>query len=477
MSVLDKSKPIYLVQAEVTPGRHLCLPFGIMFVGKALARAGWRVRLFHLCSGEEQQLFDAINDEKPLFLGVSSQIGSMVKWLIMVSKRAHRMGVPVVWGGPFASMVPKLVLGEDYVKYVVLGEGEKNTPLLADAIAAGEKPKGVPGVGWSEGEEVHMEPPAEIETDLDQFEPGWELVPLEKYYGHLMGRKEKFFHIPFSRGCPFNCGFCYNRIFPSQKRWRSHSPEYYRAQLEYLNKHLPEPMDALSLIGDNALGRPEKGKELIQGLGMPWSGVLRIELVDEDFVRWAGETGCLYIGFGFETASDRLQKVYDRHNTAEQFRRGVELFRGSGTMVSLGVMFFGPTETLQERRETIELIEELYLLNDNLICAANAFFPQPGTTLWSRCIEEGFNPPADLEEWSVRYIDFMRVHGWTPRKWARVYTTFQMLYGSPLSLNTLKPGRRRSRLYKRLWDFSFRLPVEEAVRARARIASRIRRPG
>ena len=130
----NRKKPVYIVQAETNPEAHYNLPFGLMFIGKALMNAGWKVKLFHLFPGRDQELYNAIKQEQPLFLGVSSMIGSGLRWLVKVSKDAHRMGVPVVWGGPFASMVPEVLLREDHVMYVVVGEAEKNIAALAEPL-------------------------------------------------------------------------------------------------------------------------------------------------------------------------------------------------------------------------------------------------------------------------------------------------------------------------------------------------------
>jgi anaerobic magnesium-protoporphyrin IX monomethyl ester cyclase len=466
MNAKMNDRPIYLVQAEVFSDRHIYLPFSIMFLGKALVNAGWRVRLFHLHPGEESRLYQAIREEEPLFMGVSSIIGASLKRLVNISRDVHEMGVPLVWGGPFASMVPEIVLKSGYIQYVVMGEGEKNTPLLAEAICEGQVPVGIPGVGYMDQDQIHLEPPADVEPDLDLFEPGWELVPLEQYSPLMEGTDKRFFQIYFSRGCPFNCSYCYNRISPQQKIWRTHSLEYFQAQLDYLNRHLPSPIENLSLIGDNAFGNVKQAKYLIENMGVRWGAGLRIEVVDEEFVRWCRDSKALYLGFGFESASEKMQNIYDRGTMPDQFRRALGLLNELDVTVGMGVMFMAPGETIEDRRQTVEVMEELYLLNQRTFFNTFPFYAYPRTTIWERCLREGFKAPETLEEWSVRFIEFMRVHNWTPRRWARAYTASQLLYGMPLMQNSLKPGWWRNRWYRRFWNFSFRLPVEEAVRLR-----------
>lgn len=466
-------KPIYLVQPEVSKIGHLSLPFSIMFVGKALSKAGYRVKLFHLYPGQESTIFQAIQNETPLFVGVSASIGFTLKWLIMISKTIHKLGIPLVWGGPFSSMVPELVLKAHYINYVVVGEAEKNVVPLAKAIASQDKPKGIPGVGYKDGEEIHIEPPARLEMNIDLFEPGWELVPIEQYFSRFYKREEWSIQFLFSRGCPFQCSFCYNRVDPQRQNWRVHSTEYIKSQIDYLNIHLPKPPDALGFVGDNTFGDPKRARAIISEIGKAWGGVLRIENLDEDFVQWAKETRAIYLGFGLETASEKMQRLYRRNNTKEQFLKGMELLNKTDALIDMGVLFFGPEETIEDRRETVEFMNKLYFLNKRIFFAVNPFWAQPKTPLWEKCLNMGFKPPETIEEWSENYLDFMKVHNFTHRKWARVHTTNHLLYGICFEDNPLKKGWMREFLYKRYLNFSFTLPVEEILRLKQKF-SRLR---
>ncbi len=60
-----------------------------------------------------------------------------------------------------------------------------------------------------------------------------------------------------------------------------------------------------------------------------------------------------------------------------------------------------PSETPDEIDETLSLIEELKENNPNMESPfLNIYTPYPGTKLFGRAVELGFNPPQKLADWS-----------------------------------------------------------------------------
>jgi radical SAM superfamily enzyme YgiQ (UPF0313 family) len=466
--------PIYLVANEVWERGHCYLPFGIMFVGRALKDAGWKVRLFHLHSGEEEILYDAVKCEPPLFVGVSTIIGPTLSRDIAVSRKLKQMGQTVVWGGVFASMVPEMVLKEGFVDFVVKGEAEKSAPRLAEAIFSNTPPRDIPGVGFREGEELRINPGCDWPKDLDRFQPGWELVDLKKYFRRFPGRNDYFWQIFFSRGCPHSCSFCYNRLDEERKLWRTNSLPYWQEQLSYLEKNLPQKIGVLVLAGDNAFGEPARAWEMIESFQRPWSGQARIELVNDEFVRRARDSRAVYLGFGLESGSDRMLKIYNKGITSAQAMAAVEKLAALKAVVDLGIIFFGPDETTDDRRLTVEFMEKARGLNPFLFFAINCFWAFPQTPLWEKVIAQGWRPPKNLDEWAARFIDFMEVYGWTRKKWARTYSVARILYAYPRAGGEPFPAWARKILYRRLHNFQFDWPIEEVLRFAYRNYMRLR---
>jgi len=471
--VNSRLPPIYLVSNEVWNQGYFSPPLGIMFVGKALSQAGYSVRLFHLHQGEEKLLYQAILDQPPLFVGFSTIIGSTLKRDIQMSKAVKKLGQVVVWGGVFASMVPEIALKEDYIDYVVIGEGELIAPRLAEAIASKQPPRDIPDVGWKDRGEIKINPPAQWAKDIDRFEPGWDLIDPTKYLRKFPYYEEYYWSFYFTRGCPKNCNYCYNRLDSRRKLWRIHSLEYCREQINYLKKTLPVQIKILSLVGDNLFGELHSAWNLIYGLNYPWAGVGRFEIVNPDFVSQAKETRAVYLGFGLESASEKMLKIYRKEITPQMAMDALERLASYPCFYDAGVIFLGPGEEQEDRQQTFKFMEQARKINPYLCFASNPFWVFPGTPLWEKCLKQGFIPPQNIEEWSQRFLDFMEVYGWSKRRWARAKTVLDLLYGLPRVIFSLPPGIHKA-LYHRLYRFEFKIPLEEIIRLSLRGVSRFR---
>ena len=63
--------------------------------------------------------------KKPLCVGVTSLTGEQIKYALEISKIVkEESDVPVVWGGAHANILPEQTLRNEYVDFVIQGEGE-----------------------------------------------------------------------------------------------------------------------------------------------------------------------------------------------------------------------------------------------------------------------------------------------------------------------------------------------------------------
>src|SRR5260370_19142390 len=130
--------------------RDMYPPFGIMYVADALTQAGFEARIFHETEAYQETFLREVAHAKPLFVGLSTITGPQLRPVIETSKRLKAMGVPVVWGGVHATIMPEECLKEDYVDFVVVNEGEETGQELARMLS-GQKPAdygSVSGLAW-----------------------------------------------------------------------------------------------------------------------------------------------------------------------------------------------------------------------------------------------------------------------------------------------------------------------------------------
>ena len=92
-----------------------------------------------------------------------------------VTRAVHdALGVPVVWGGFHPSVRPAECL--EHADYVVVGEGEHALGALVRCLEEHGDPGAVPGLAWTRGAQVVVNPVGPLEQDLDRFPlPDWSL--------------------------------------------------------------------------------------------------------------------------------------------------------------------------------------------------------------------------------------------------------------------------------------------------------------
>ena len=376
-------------------------PFGIMYLADALEQAGFHAELFHETEASIPELVARVEQARPLFVGFSTLTGPQLRPTLEASRRIHSRGVPVVWGGVHATIMPTAVLSEPSVDLVVVNEGEETIQEVA-RILSGElrRPwREVAGVAFRDEDGVpRLGPPPALIGDLDRFAPRWDRIPLERYLLRS-GPFRRAIPVPVSRGCPFRCAFCYNEVV-MRRSWRQHSVEHVVAQVDRLRATVG--IDAVDYADDYLFGRVQSMQRLVESVAMPWSGQVRVQLLSADFVRWMRDTRCQWVNIGAESGSQAVLDSIAKDQQVWQIEWGVDnLVRGAPDVeANLSFMFGLPDETADDRAATFDLMERLAAKSDNVRCSVSAYMPYPGTPLWPTAVERGFVPPPDQDGWS-----------------------------------------------------------------------------
>jgi radical SAM superfamily enzyme YgiQ (UPF0313 family) len=381
--------------------RDMYPPFGIMYVADALLQIGFQVRVFHETDAYVDEFMRAVAEARPLFVGLSTITGPQLLPVIETSKRLKAAGVPVVWGGVHATIMPEDVLKEDYVDFVVVNEGEETAQELARMLS-GQAPvdlASVRGLAWKDNGApvVNMERP--FIQDLDRFRPRWDLIPVERYLIQS-GPYNRALPVYISRGCPFRCGFCYNEVV-MKRTWRQHSDDFILRQVQWLKDNFH--INAVDYADDYLFGRIKPMQRLVEKVGMPWSGQVRVQLLKDEFVTWMRDTGCQWVNIGAESGSQAVLDSMHKDQKAEQIEWGVGNLVRLAPAIEANLSFIMglPEENDAERKVTFDLIERLADMSPKVRCSVCVYMPYPGTPLWPEALARGYVPPAHQEGWTA----------------------------------------------------------------------------
>lgn len=380
--------------------RDMYPPFGIMYVADALLQAGYEARIWHETAEGLDAFVAEVARTRPLWVGFSTITGPQLQPTIDATRRVQALGIPTVWGGVHATIMPEEVLREEYVDFVIVNEGELTAQAFTRALTGDRQWESIPGLAWKRPNgEVVVNPERMFIQNLDDFRPRWELLPNIPAYFLQSGPYEKAIPVYISRGCPFRCGFCYNEVV-MKRTWRQHSDEFIVAQVNWLRQHYG--IDAVDYADDYLFGRIKQMQRLIEKVGLPWSGQVRVQLLKPEFVTWMRETGCQWVNIGAESGNQAVLDSIHKDQKAEWIVWGVRNLADYAPDIEANLSFILglPAEGTEERRATLRVIEEVCRVNPKARCSVAIYMPYPGTPLWPDALARGYQPPAAQEGWT-----------------------------------------------------------------------------
>jgi radical SAM superfamily enzyme YgiQ (UPF0313 family) len=393
----DNRKTIALVRIESDMVLH---PLGLLYLGGSLKRAGYDVKVFNIFKDEIDKTVDQIIRLKPLYVGLSTLTGVQTKYTYQISEALKNKDrdTLIVWGGVHPTLLPEDCLKENCVDIICMGEGEGFVVELADALLKGGDIAGIKGIGYKNKGALVIDARRPFIADLDTFDPDWNLEgDIEKCVTILPdGRRQMDFIT--SRGCPYNCSFCYNLKF-NERRWRKYSLDYVIKNIAHLrNKY---NITAIHFHDDNFFVDMKRAFNILEAMKemgvVATSCMIRLEVINEDIVKRLKGLGVRRIFVGVESGNDRVLKLINKELTRKVIMDQFRLLANFKDISITAACIIGfPTETLPEIYDTVDLGVSLSEIVPDIVVTFQTFIPYPGSYLYQLACENGFSLPAKM---------------------------------------------------------------------------------
>ncbi|MBU2541458.1 MAG: B12-binding domain-containing radical SAM protein [Candidatus Omnitrophica bacterium] len=377
-------------------------PLGLLYVGSALKRAGFDVKIYNILPEKIDENIDKIIELNPLFVGLSVFTGIHTAVAVKTSERLKQENpsLTIVWGGIHPSLIPGQCLLDAFVDIVVMGEGEETVVDLAQHLKNGSDLGDVKGIGFKSKDEIVINQPRPLIKNLDDFRIDWSLIDLRQCIDTVY-TDTRYMGYMSSRGCPFNCGFCYNRAF-NKRKWRSHSFEHVAGEIMDLKQR--SGINGIVFFDDNFMVDVPRAIKILRFLKE--NGIkcvrleMRLDILNEEILNTIYELGVRMVFVGWESGSNRMLKLIDKRITREEIIDKFRLFsRYPKIGVSASSIIGFPTETWQEICQTIDLGLEIAKSIPFNIITFQTFLPYPGTDMYQLAIKQGHKPPKHSCEW------------------------------------------------------------------------------
>lgn len=307
--------------------------YGMVVVATIVRNLGKDVKVYceHIAPIDMQRVKES---DLVCFSGLT---GSANKTFALAERIRNEHGIPMVYGGTFASYFADLCL--EHVDYVIRNEGDETLVELIQALEQGRSLEGVLGLSYkTAGGNVHN--PAR--GAVNNFDLIHDLSLVQGYDRRgpwrllLTERRIRWIAIQASRGCPFTCNFCVAPVMYG-RGYRTRSIDNMVAEikdkLQYGNYFL--------FVDNYFTANRKYTKELLrrmiaEGIQGTFSGFTRCEATeDHELMDLLKQAGFQTMYMGAESLSDEILIQMNKHQTIEKVRRAIENIKSHGMMVTI----------------------------------------------------------------------------------------------------------------------------------------------
>jgi radical SAM superfamily enzyme YgiQ (UPF0313 family) len=314
-------------------------------------------------------------------------IDSQVENINLIGKYAKTIII-----GPHMTSLPEYYAKIIESKIFIRGESEMT---ILD-IVNGKPLKDIEGLSYKKDNKLIHNPDRKPIENLDIIPlPKYELLPIEKYEWYyikpsittvisillnkvgLKKRKgRKFFGITTSRGCPFDCAFCYH--FYNHKV-RSFSTERIKAEIDYMISIGVEEIrfedDTFTLNKRNCI----EICNFLKGKKLRWACQTRTDTIDKKLLEIMKDTGCIHIAFGVESVEPNVLKAINKDIPMEKTKEVISYASKIGIATQVNMLIGLPEET----EHSLKTRKEFVISTQPNIISAGITIPYPQTTLYN----------------------------------------------------------------------------------------------
>lgn len=415
-------RPVVLVKIEQESETNH--PLALLFLSCALRKGNFQCKILLERTGhfDPKTFAKQIAAQNPLFVGLSSITGRQCYDAAVLARAIREVAptLPLVWGGIHASLVPEQTLRQPYVDFIVIQEGEETIVELAQAL---HEKKGnfheILGLGYKKDGEcfINLDRPFVHLPDYELEEVDFANVDMTKCIYHDPTTGDRLTAIQTSRGCPFNCGFCYSVRF-TKRKMRYFEPAAIKRMGKILNEKYG--VNAIMFTDDNIYFKYERMREI--AMGLKEVGIYcrylqtRVEDVTEESLKDLHTLGVRRLFFGIETGSPSTKVLISKRIPNELILEKIRLISKFPNMGITCAMIVGfPTETEYSIRQTAKLAVQMSDIHPNTVVTLQTYVPFPGTDLYQLAVGAGYEIPTSPEE----YRDLDSFDGDIDIRWSR----------------------------------------------------------
>lgn len=332
---------------------------GIEVLSAVLKTHNHLVDVFVL-AGEKKKIIDYLRTENPDIVGFSISSTSYA-WSLDIAKQVkEELGKLTVFGGPHPTYFPEFI-NNPYIDIICIGEGEYALLELLDRIQNNKDITTIKNLWVKKDGKIYKNPLRPL-VDLDELPMPDRAI----YYKYSLLRETPTKRFSPTRGCPYNCSYCYNQGFRKLYKDNGINVNYvrYRNPKKVIEEILFVKKNAnlkyVTISADTFTTNHKWLNEFLDlyklHVNIPFYCQTRVNEINENIVKKLKESGCYYVAFGIESGNERVRRhILNKQFSNEDIIRAAALVKKYKLKILTFNMFALPTETLEEALDTVRI--------------------------------------------------------------------------------------------------------------------------
>lgn len=358
-------------------------PVGLTYVASTLERHGYAYDFIDMSFCDRAQLSEMLKKRYKVIMtgGIVGEFEE-IEQICQLAKRIAPSSV-ILLGGLLVRDVSKNVLERLQFDYAVAGEAEDTLPELLATIFSGKiSPndlRRIEGIMFREKDRklVSSHPRHRIDVGAQKILPSTHIPTLNQW----LARTGRSLPVLTGRGCYGKCTFC----SPSFRRFQGRKFDDIFEEISLFSEKL-----GINIINFTNEVFFEKEEEILsfcaqyrEKIKFPFTCALRLD-ISPRVLSELKKSGCIAVGVGIESASDRVLKNMQKSITFEKTMAFIKSAKELDMKVTSGLMINNEGETEEDIDKTLALHEEL-----NIATGLSLTIPYPGTIIFRRAMARG----------------------------------------------------------------------------------------
>jgi len=384
------------------PNYNYYFPMGLGYISAVLKKNNYNLDCLNLNyhNGTTEQILTKKLNSKKYDLICTGHMGigySIIEKIINITKK-HSSKPKFILGGALITTESKLIFESLKPDFAVLGEGELTIIELLKAIEKNNPLEKVDGIIYWKDNKPRFTKPREQIKNIDELPlPDFDGMEFEEQLDNMSANSSPYglfdyprvYPIMCSRGCPFQCTFCYHCL---GIRYRERSLENIMKELtinikKYKINIISIYDDLFSINKKRLYEFCDEIKKLINELDWEckWTCQLSVQNIDDEMLIKLKQSGCYAVSFGFESYNQEVLNSMKKPITPKMIDNALKLSLKHKMIIQGNFIFGDKAETTQTAKQTLDYWKKY--------CHGQVYLgfiqPYPGSEMYNLSIKKG----------------------------------------------------------------------------------------